>query len=111
MKNKLFLTFAVILFATITVFNINLAQQGTAADITLVGIELEAVANEGIVDHIEDPHTATYACRDTDNWRDKSAFPYNIRDRVCSAPSCARKYVRNSAFPNMASCTVYYNFP
>lgn len=111
MKNRLFLAFAAILFAAITVFNINLAHQGTAGDITLVGVELEAGANEGTIDHIEDPHTATYECRDEDNWRDKSGWPYNIRARVCSAPSCARKYVRNRAFPSIGSCTVYYNFP
>ncbi len=111
MKNRLFLAFAAILFAAIIVFNINLAQQGTAGDITLVGVELEAGANEGTVDHIQDPHTATYECRDEDNWRDKSGWPYNIRARVCSAPSCARKYVRNRAYPSMGSCTVYYNFP
>lgn len=54
MKNKLFLAFAAVLFAAITLFNVNLAQQQAAGDITLAGVEMVA----GAVDHIGDdpPH-------------------------------------------------------
>jgi hypothetical protein len=44
MKNKLFLAFAAILFAAITLFNLNLAQQEAASDITLAGVEMVAGA-------------------------------------------------------------------
>ena len=55
MKNKLFLAFAAVLFAAITVFNLNLSQQETAGDITLVGVEMVAGAQIGeIIDEIDD---------------------------------------------------------
>lgn len=60
MKNRLFLAFAAILFAAITVFNINLAHQGTAGDIILEGVELEAGATEGTVD--DNPFIPPGAC-------------------------------------------------
>jgi hypothetical protein len=44
MKNKLFLAFAATLFAAITIFNLNLAQQEAASDITLAGVEMVAGA-------------------------------------------------------------------
>ena len=48
MENKLFLAFAAVLFAAITVFNLNLAQQQAAGDITLAGVEMVAGAFDGI---------------------------------------------------------------
>ena len=48
MKNKLFLAFAAVLFAAITLFNVNLAQQQAAGDITLAGVEMVAGAFDGI---------------------------------------------------------------
>jgi len=46
MKNKLFFAFAAVLFAAITVFNVNLAQQEAAGDITLAGVEMVVMALE-----------------------------------------------------------------
>lgn len=45
MKNRLFIGFAAVLFAAITVFNLNLSQEESAGDITLAGVELVAGAN------------------------------------------------------------------
>ena len=56
-------------------------------------------------------HTATYDCRDTNNYSDNSTWWYAIRARVCQAPGCAVKYVGRSITPAMATCTVYYNMP
>jgi len=77
MKNKLFLAFAAVLFAAITLFNVNLAQQESAGDITLAGVEMVA----GAVD--EDPGGGGlgFICYNT------STFQLHDWFRLCSTCS------------------------